>query len=363
MNSTIDTAVKSESPVIRDKSLDVAKGLMMASVVAGHISSFPFGEVFYYYHIAGFFLLSGFFFNYFKYSKSFTSFIISRKKLILQYFGYALFFIAMHNVFIIYGLQPETILPYEKQDFIDSIINSITVPSEPMMGAMWFIPALIIMQVIFYFLNMVTDLIPGGNKTMPTLIVVLFFFGWWIVTSKYITNNQLLYKNIPNAQYFVYLPFFYVGFLLKQHGLSFLKNAEILISTFAIIALTYSTIRPKIYMYGEVNPFLFITLSFVGISFVISLSHYIKIKPIVNVLKYIGENTIHILALHFLFFKLATFILISLKFGQEGDLHMVGTLPDNGLLAILLYLACGIFGPLLLVECYRIIKTKISSLK
>lgn len=32
---------------------------MMLSVVAGHIANFPFGEVFYYYQVAGFFLLSG----------------------------------------------------------------------------------------------------------------------------------------------------------------------------------------------------------------------------------------------------------------------------------------------------------------
>lgn len=37
---------------------------MMLSVVAGHIANFPFGEVFYYYQVAGFFLLSGYFFHY-----------------------------------------------------------------------------------------------------------------------------------------------------------------------------------------------------------------------------------------------------------------------------------------------------------
>lgn len=39
----------------RDRSLDIAKGIMMLSVVAGHIANFPFGEVYYYYQVAGFF--------------------------------------------------------------------------------------------------------------------------------------------------------------------------------------------------------------------------------------------------------------------------------------------------------------------
>lgn len=47
---------------------------MMLSVVAGHIANFPFGEVFYYYQVAGFFLLSGYFFHYDKYADRFSKF-------------------------------------------------------------------------------------------------------------------------------------------------------------------------------------------------------------------------------------------------------------------------------------------------
>lgn len=68
----------------RDRSLDIAKGIMMLSVVAGHIANFPFGEVFYYYQVAGFFLLSGYFFHYDKYADRFSKFLKSRSKLICQ---------------------------------------------------------------------------------------------------------------------------------------------------------------------------------------------------------------------------------------------------------------------------------------
>ncbi|WP_090118502.1 acyltransferase family protein [Kosakonia arachidis] len=363
MDSKINSSFKINTFAGRDKSLDVAKGIMMASVVAGHISSFPFGEIFYYYHVAGFFLLSGFFFNYVKYSNSFISFLLSRKKIILQYCGYSLFFILMHNVFISYGIQPEYAINYSYQNYIISIINSITVPSETMLGAMWFIPVLIIMQIIFYSINKITNIITKNRTILPSIIVTLFFFGWWILKNKYIVNDKLLQNNVPNVQYFTYLPFFYVGYLLKDYGLSFLKNTRIMITSLVVIVLTYITMRPPIYIYGDVDPFLFITLTFISIAFVIGFSHHVKVKLLVNLFKYIGENTIHILALHFLFFKLATFILLKINVVPEGSMHVIGTMPDNGFLATLLYLTCGIFGPLLLVELYTIIKYRISAFR
>lgn len=53
---------------------------MMLSVVAGHIANFPFGEVFYYYQVAGFFLLSGYFFHYDKYAETHNPLIYNRNK-------------------------------------------------------------------------------------------------------------------------------------------------------------------------------------------------------------------------------------------------------------------------------------------
>lgn len=57
---------------------------MMLSVVAGHIANFPFGEVFYYYQVAGFFLLSGYFFHYDKYADRFSKFLKKQIKAYLS---------------------------------------------------------------------------------------------------------------------------------------------------------------------------------------------------------------------------------------------------------------------------------------
>ncbi|PTA91701.1 acyltransferase [Kosakonia sp. H7A] len=350
MESTVnDFVAEQKKEIVRDKSLDVAKGLLMASVVAGHIAYFPFAEMFYYYHVAGFFLLSGFFFNYDKYANSFISFIFSRKKILTQYFSYSLLFILLHNHFVSLNILPENAVEYTTSDMMLAFINSITIPSEPLLGAMWFIPVLVIMQIIFYTINKASKTFTNSNLLPTILIVFLFFFGWWLVKSKYISDNINLYRNIPNAQFFVYLPFFYIGYLFKDYGLSLLKSKNILVPCLTIMLLTYIYLRPALYLYGETDPFLFIFLSLISIAVVIGASHYIKTSIVVNFLKYIGENTVHILALHFLFFKVGSFILIRNNILNENSLHTLGTAPGVGLLAKMLYLFCGILGPLLVL--------------
>ncbi|HDW3023479.1 TPA: acyltransferase, partial [Salmonella enterica subsp. enterica] len=117
---------------------------MMLSVVAGHIANFPFGEVYYYYQVAGFFLLSGYFFHYDKYADRFSKFLKSRSKLICQYLIYSAIIISAHNLLTEFGLQPTNYIYYSPTDYVTAFIRSITIPSEALAGAMWFIPVLIL---------------------------------------------------------------------------------------------------------------------------------------------------------------------------------------------------------------------------
>lgn len=139
---------------------------MMLSVVAGHIANFPFGEVFYYYQVAGFFLLSGYFFHYDKYADRFSKFLKSRSKLICQYLIYSAIIISTHNLLTEFGLQPTNYIYYSPADYVTAFIRSITIPSEALAGAMWFIPVLILMQFVFYWLNRVVK----ENKLLVTMI-------------------------------------------------------------------------------------------------------------------------------------------------------------------------------------------------
>ncbi|EEI2508193.1 acyltransferase family protein, partial [Salmonella enterica] len=322
--------VSIESEIIkqrkRDGSLDIAKGIMMLSVVAGHIANFPFGEVFYYYHVAGFFLLSGYFFNYDKYADNFIRFLKSRSKLIYQYLIYSAVIIAAHNLLIDFGLQPQNYVYYSLIDYATAFIRSITIPSEAIAGAMWFIPVLILMQFVFYWINRMTK----GNKLLiGSSVLILFFIGWWIVKSNTVADNSYINHHIPNAQYFVYLPFFYIGYTLKEIGLKYFGNINVMLPALIIVVLSYITIHPTMYLYGSVNPYCFIFLSLVSIFLIIGISQHIRSDILAKTLMIIGENTVHILAMHFVFFKVATLFLICIGLQKIDMLHNVDA-PSNG---------------------------------
>lgn len=337
----------------RDKSLDVAKGIMMLSVVAGHIVNFPFGEVFYYYHVAGFFLLSGYFFNYGKYVDSFGQFLKSRSKLIYQYLIYSAIFIAAHNLLIDNGLQPQNYIYYSFTDYVTAFIRSITIPSEALAGAMWFIPVLILMQCIFYWINRLLM----ENKLLVSISVIsLFFIGWLIVKDNIIADNSYINNHIPNAQFFVYMPFFYIGFIFKETGFRFLSGINILLPALVTIAFSYVTIRPTLYLYGSVEPYCFLFLSLVSISFVIGISYHIKYNMLASFFTAIGESTVHILALHFFFFKMASLLLVMTGYAQPDTLHITDG-PSNGtFIQVLIYLSLGVILPLAITLTARKLK-------
>ncbi|EAZ8182099.1 acyltransferase [Salmonella enterica] len=329
---------------------------MMLSVVAGHIANFPFGEVFYYYQVAGFFLLSGYFFHYDKYADRFSKFLKSRSKLICQYLIYSAIIISTHNLLTEFGLQPTNYIYYSPADYVTAFIRSITIPSEALAGAMWFIPVLILMQFVFYWLNRV---VKENKLLIGSSVLILFFIGWWIVKSNAIANNPYINTHIPNAQYFVYLPFFYIGYVFKKFGFKSLSSINAMLPALIVIVLSYIVIRPTMYLYGSIDPYCFIFLSLISISLVIGISYHIKSNILVRFFTTIGENTVHILAMHFFFFKIATLLLTIVGLKQIDDVHRIDGPSNGSIIETITYLSFGIVFPLVLVSLVRKIRSKI----
>lgn len=83
----------------RDTSFDVLKGILILSVVLGHIRGGDIGRIIYMIHMPGFFLVSGYFFN-IKENESFDKYFVKLcKRLWVPYISYNFFFIILHNFF------------------------------------------------------------------------------------------------------------------------------------------------------------------------------------------------------------------------------------------------------------------------
>jgi len=277
-------------------------------------------------------------------------FLKNRAKLIYQYLVYSVIFIVAHNLLIEHGLQPTNYVSYSFIDCVTAFIRSITIPSEALAGAMWFIPVLILMQCIFYWIN---RLLNKNTLLIGISVISLFFIGWLIVKNNIIANNSYINSHIPNAQYFVYMPFFYVGFILRDFGFRFLAGMNVLLPALATVIFSYIVIRPTLYLYGSVDPYCFLFLSLVSISFVIGISYHIKHSMFVRFFTAIGENTVHILALHFFFFKMATLLLISAGVGNLDSLHATDGPYNGSFIQPITYLAFGIAFPLVIISLAR----------
>ena len=123
----------------------VMKGIAIISVVIGHtINDDRFVNQ---YHLATFFFVSGYFLKYF-HINNLRYFIWNKfKHLYIPYMKFGVLFLLIHNILYYLHIANNR---YNWNDIIHEIRNfTIGLTSqEPLMGAMWFLPALFVVSVI-----------------------------------------------------------------------------------------------------------------------------------------------------------------------------------------------------------------------
>lgn len=133
------------SPLSRDKSIDVIKGLAILSVIIGHVTAIgPLRHLVCSYHVPLFFFASGYFYKEYK-----TSVLGMKlfKSLIIPYF------IACIALFISKKIAGESysILEYLTMIvFADGYYNKTMIGADmPIIGKLWFLPALFWCRIVY----------------------------------------------------------------------------------------------------------------------------------------------------------------------------------------------------------------------
>lgn len=126
----------------------IMKGIAIISVVVGHVFVRTDIEEFVnQYHLAVFFFVAGYFFKD-KYIQSPWQFI--KKRIKSLYFPFVILcsiFLFTHNLFTQFYIYTTTLSTNNiLTDFIDIIIRLNS--NEPLMGAMWFCPMLLIVSIL-----------------------------------------------------------------------------------------------------------------------------------------------------------------------------------------------------------------------
>jgi len=350
----------------RDKFWDIVKGLGIIAVVTGH-SGFPIYMVqiiINYYHMAIFFFVSGYLF---KDTDSLDVFAYIGKKLksiLWPTIKYIVVFIVLHNLFIylnIYSTMSDQFMIYPKQintnaqifrNVFDAIFTSNY--AVEMAGAMWFVYPLIVSMSLFSFLRYTSGFfsLKGNKKELYSFVIsmLLGFFGMYlsIKTMKLAWRADIAFLVMPiiNAAYL------YKLYLSKMRPKWYLAILSLL-----LLVLCYKLRQETSFAAGIIsNPVLFLVATFAGIYVNLFVAELInKTKRFASLIAYIGKNSFHIMALHFLSFKLINLLDVLMN---KRALYNIAMFPvSNGTLWPL-YIIVGLGLPCLMIYIYGLLRSK-----
>lgn len=271
----------------RDNSIDIAKGIGIFLMVVGHTTSNKIIlQWIYSFHMPLFFFLSGVFHLQ---GKSYKEFLEKKvKTLLVPYFFFSIvlflfFLLVSKNI----GFSVEENLSI-KENFIGIFLaNDMKGISQMSWGGqLWFLPALFLIENIYYFFC------KFKGKIRIVLVICCLIIN--------LILNEFININIPWSWLTVLIAinFYAFGHLFKDYILLKNKLKNVYLIIFLGLNLLTGYYNDKIDMYSNAygNIFLFLISSYFGIIFLIFfIKNFIKK---LKIFEYIGKNSLVILAFH-----------------------------------------------------------------
>lgn len=314
----------------RNIELDILKGLSIIAVVLGH-TFFVGTHYIYLFHMAVFFMASGFFFN----TKSSDSlknvWIFSKKRIIGLWLPFVIWntiYTLLNNIFIKLNIytNDEIIKNYVDADlaglnktlsFKEMAINIIKglfmAGHTEMGGAFWFLRVLFYISIAYVIADFILKKLFKKEQTVLILqgvvSAVLLTIGYFMS----IKNIKTFSIDLLCSCYCLY----YLGHLVSKIKVENMKLIFTALEFIVCAALLY-----VLGLFGSisignndyVNPLYLLTASILGWFMLLSLSRLIKkISFLSNGLAVIGKNSIYIVIFHFLAFKLVSLLIVLVK--------------------------------------------------
>lgn len=339
----------------RLKYIDIARGIAIILVVMGHCDNFErwsierFAALFF---MQLFIFISGYFYKADLNSVKDLLLLVKKKCLpiYLYYLKFELLFFALNNFFLKIGFYNPSIQYGSKTisyvtSFREVVANTLRIillaGREPFCGAFWFLVTLIFVvieySVIIYLSNKIFNN-PQKRCSFINAVVALFFIIGCIM--RYTVSIPRISPAITM------LLFYHIGGICRRKEIKF--NSLVLFLT-SIVGLNI------LYFLGTIsinsnyfkNPLFLLICSLFGIYMVMYISKYIEnhLQYLTFILSYIGKNTLPIVALHFVSFKIVMLIQYyfgSISFSELGILKGA----NNSNFLYILYVITGVFVPL-----------------
>ncbi|MHC1682381.1 MAG: acyltransferase family protein [Clostridiaceae bacterium] len=286
--------------------LDVAKGILIISVVLSH-SSFKLAQYMYWFHMPAFFIISGILF------KNNMNFNYQLKKFYIPYILFSL--IDLNIDFLLY---PETI---SLRKYI-LLLYHYLFSGKAIRGVFWFVPALLISKYLFYIIHRYI------NKPLIIPLIVLGYLCAHLYSIKVIPDSIVLIDEkywvilgldvVPIA-----LTYYAMGYYSKKILNYIVSSYALILSFIACLYLIHINIEEGIYYYLNIKfaffkyPILDLVYPLTFTALILSLSYFIKESNLGKALSYCGVNSLIIMYLH-----KPIMILILFKYKELGWLEV-----------------------------------------
>lgn len=346
----------------RNNILDILKGIGIILIVLGH-TGFKYNNFIYLFHMAIFFIASGYLFKkkYTENKKELKGFIVKKiKRLYIPFIICNVIAIFLNNFFIninIYDLTNHSI--FGLKDFATNILKVILFHNNTeIFGATWFLRILfevsIIYAIIDYFLNKKAK---KYKHIIQIIISIIFCIVGFVMIDKSIS---LPFIDISMLETYI---LFELGIIIKKYTKENIKSIyRIIILIFSFLLLLLLSKCGEIEMSKNIytNLFYYLIASIAGWYLVYEIAYFIsKIKIINNIFEYIGYKSFSILIWHFVAFKLVNYFVVVLYNMDFSNISKFPVLLKNDYW-YLVYTLVGIILPLILDKLYCLLKNLIN---
>lgn len=351
---------------MRDVYWDVVRGTAMLLVVLGH-TGMPAMPYLYMFHVALFFFVAGYLFKWEHAAAPFAYLGSRLRRLWWPGVQYGVAFVLLHNVFCalgVYQAQPAGAdavgiphavaqVPYTGQLMLERVLLVLAFSHwEELLGAMWFLN---LMLAGLGFLVGAAYLVRGQRGR-----------AWWLLALSvpcYLAGCFLSERGVHLSQYLqtvlvLLLPLAAGCVWREVHARvpRALKAAAAVAGLFAIVFVYHRTGTWVELSLGRViGPKWFVLATFGGFAFCLGACELaLRVRPLASFLALLGRESLHVMALHFLGFRVASMVLVALwglPHSYLAAFPVIGY-PIGGA-SWVFYAACGLLLPLLSVRGCR----------
>lgn len=328
--------------------LSIAKGICILLMVIGH-SGCPqyLHDLIYLFHMPCFFFISGYLLKE-KYIINVRLGILKRLKgLWWPYVKWSILFLLCHN--LLYKMHIYTSL-YTTNDILLNVLKIFVFQGQDnLLQSFWFLSASLIASVVTIVFYKVSQ--KCGYYTVASKYGFILFLCLSLLSTACPIKIPLL-----GPVQLMATSFYMAGYSFQKSNVS-LANKRII----SFLSLLYFII-PVLFVADititGVKMLIYFPIALIGTYIILVISQWIAHLNISSMFDYMGKNTIYILALHFLGFKIISLMKI-LQFGWSLDkLSAVPVIKINNEVHWIGYTIVGVALPLLIERILFIIKIK-----